>query len=462
MKLFTEWATVLTYRMHQNKLFNRTRGRLASWYAGVMGVILSLSGLATVQTLSYAHWHAVEQELESISGTLHDNLESKLKRPGYIESSVEQALPGLCVVSKNCFNQAELSGRHILGIVQQGNYYLRFFDISSRKIALLGTQPEGLPTALDDAGWQTLKDNGGDRYRQFSLLLKTADGTPWGYMQVGRSLKEYDDHVFSLKLLLVIGLPVAMLLVAVASWWLAGLAIQPIYQSYNQMQQFTADAAHELRTPVATIQATIESVQGASEQETQAALAVVERQNQRLAHLVQDLLLLSRMDRKALAEKHCPCCLNDLLSDLVESLSILEIAAPIKLSTHFKVQEPLIVMGDENQLCRLFSNLITNALHYTPAGGQVDVILERDDHSALVHVQDTGIGIAPAEQSRIFDRFYRVNSDRSRHTGGAGLGLAIAKAIVQAHQGTIQLQSEPGKGSIFSIQIPLKSNFKTI
>ena len=447
--------------MHQNKLFNRTRGRLVRWYAGVMGVILSLSGLATFQTLSYAHWHSVEQELESISGTLHDNLESKLKRPGYVELSVEQALPGLCVVGKNCFNQSELSGRHILGIVQQGNYYLRFFDLSAHKIALLGIQPEGLPTALNDAGWQTLKDNKGDRYRQFSLLLKTADGTPWGYMQVGRSLKEYDDHLFSLNLLLVIGLPVAMLLVAAASWWLAGLAIQPIYQSYNQMQQFTADAAHELRTPVATIQATIESIEGASEQETQEALAVVQRQNQRLAHLVQDLLLLSRMDRKALAEKRRPCCLNDLLSDLVESLSILEIAAPLKLATHFKVQEPLVVMGDENQLCRLFSNLITNALHYTPAGGQVDVIMERDDHSALVHIQDTGIGIAPAEQSRIFDRFYRVNSDRSRHTGGAGLGLAIAKAIALSHQGDIKVQSELGKGSIFTVRLPMEMSFRS-
>lgn len=441
--------------MHQNKLFNRTRGRLAGWYSGVMGVILSLSGLATVQTLSYAHWHAVEQELESISGTLHDNLESKLKRPGYVESSVEQTLPGLCVVGKNCFNQAELSGRHILGIVQQGNYYLRFFNESGHKIALLGMQPEGLPTSLNDAGWQTLKDNKGDRYRQFSLLLKTADGAPWGYMQVGRSLKEYDDHLFSLKLLLAIGLPVAMLLVAAASWWLAGLAMQPIYQSYNQMQQFTADAAHELRTPVATIRATIESVQGASEQETQEALVVVERQNQRLAHLVQDLLLLSRIDRKALAEKHCPCCLNDLLSDLVGGLSILEIAAPIKLTTRFKVQEPLVVMGDENQLCRLFSNLITNAMHYTPAGGMVTVILDRDDHSALVSVQDTGIGIAPAEQVRIFDRFYRVNSDRSRHTGGAGLGLSIAKAIARSHQGDIKIKSELGKGSIFTVRFPL-------
>jgi signal transduction histidine kinase len=442
--------------MYQNQLFNRTRRRLAGWYAGVMGVILSLSGLATVQTLSYAHWHAVEQELGSLSGTLHDNLESKLKRPGQIESSVEQALPGLCVVGKNCSNQAELSGRHILGIVQQGTYYLRFFDASGRKLALLGMQPEGLPIALNDDNWQTLKDNRGDRYRQVSLLLKTADGTPWGYMQVGRSLNEYDDHLFSLKLLLAIGLPVAMLLVAAASWWLAGLAMQPVYQSYSQMQQFTADAAHELRTPVATIQATIESVQGASEPETQAALVVLERQNQRLAHLLQDLLLLSRMDRKALAEKYCPCCLNDLLSDLVESLLTLEIATPIKLTTHFKIQKPLIIMGNENQLCRLFSNLITNALHYTPAGGAVTVILDRDEHFALVHVHDTGIGIAPAEQSRIFDRFYRINSDRSRHTGGAGLGLAIVKAIVQSHHGSIRVESQLSRGSTFTVRLPLK------
>jgi signal transduction histidine kinase len=441
--------------MHQNNLFNRTRRRLAGWYAGVMGIILSLSGLATVQMLAHAHWQAVEQELKSLSGTLHDNLESKLKRPGYIELSVEQALPGLCVVGQTCFSQSEPSGRHILGIVQQGNYYLQFFDVSGRKLALLGMPPAGLSISLGDGNWQILADSRGDRYRQFSLLLKTANGAPWGYMQVGRSLKDYDDHLSSLRWLLAIGLPIAILLVASAGWWLARLAMQPIYQSYYQMQQFTADAAHELRTPVATIQATLESVQGASELETHAALAVVERQNQRLAHLVQDLLLLSRMDRQALVQPYRPCCLDDLLCDLVESLSILRIAAPVTLTTHVKTQEPLLVMGDENQLCRLFSNLITNALHYTLAGGAVTVILERDDHSALVQVQDTGIGIAPADQARIFDRFYRVNSDRSRHTGGAGLGLAIAKAIAQSHHGSIHVESALNQGSTFTVHLPL-------
>ncbi|MBW4545334.1 MAG: ATP-binding protein [Symplocastrum torsivum CPER-KK1] len=112
-------------------------------------------------------------------------------------------------------------------------------------------------------------------------------------------------------------------------------------------------------------------------------------------------------------------------------------------------------MGDEEQFYRLISNLIINAIQYTPAEGQVTVVLDHSDHQALIQIQDTGIGIAPSEQTQIFDRFYRVNSDRSRHTGGSGLGLAIAKAIVQAHQGGLQVHSELGKGSTFTIRLPL-------
>jgi len=225
------------------------------------------------------------------------------------------------------------------------------------------------------------------------------------------------------------------------------------------MQQFTADAAHELRTPIAAIHATVEAIEhtgSLSDQEVQETLGAIKRQNNRLAHLVQDLLLLSRMNQKQLAEKRQPCCLNDLLSDLVESLSVLELAAPIQLATQIQVKELLYVMGDENQLSRLASNLVVNALQYTPDGGIVTVILAREDSQALIYVQDTGIGIAPENQSRIFDRFYRVNSDRSRHTGGSGLGLAIAKTIAQHHQGSIELQSELGRGSTFTIRLPLK------
>jgi signal transduction histidine kinase len=119
------------------------------------------------------------------------------------------------------------------------------------------------------------------------------------------------------------------------------------------------------------------------------------------------------------------------------------------------VHKPLNVIGEEEQLYRLVSNLIVNALQYTPSDGQVTVVLDCSDHHALIHIQDMGIGISRQEQMRIFERFYRVNSDRSRASGGSGLGLAIAQAIVQAHQGSIQVQSELGKGSTFTIRLPL-------
>lgn len=279
-------------------------------------------------------------------------------------------------------------------------------------------------------------------------------------MQIGRSLQEFDDHLATLRLLLAVGLPLSMLMIGGASWCLAGLAMQPVFRSYGQMQQFTADAAHELRTPIATIRATVEAVQNTedlSPEEVQETLGAIARQNHRLAALVQDLLLLSRMDQNKAVEKRQPCCLNDLISDLVESLSVLEIAASIQLTAQIPIKEPLYVTGKENQLSRLISNLIVNALQYTPSGGSVTVTLEPADTHALIQVQDTGIGIAPENQSRIFERFYRISGDRSRQTGGAGLGLAIAKAIAEAHQGSLQVQSELGKGSIFTLRLPLTS-----
>ena len=147
---------------------------------------------------------------------------------------------------------------------------------------------------------------------------------------------------------------------------------------------------------------------------------------------------------------------NDIVNDLVEEFEDLAGAADVTLTSLIQVLSPLSVVGDEEQLYRLVSNLIINAIQYTPAGGQVTVVLSRSDDRALIEIQDTGIGIAPEEQRRIFDRFYRVNSDRSRNTGGSGLGLAIAKAIVQAHQGSIQVQSVLGKGSTFAVRLPLE------
>jgi signal transduction histidine kinase len=262
--------------------------------------------------------------------------------------------------------------------------------------------------------------------------------------------------------MLLLGCPIAVVLVGVSSWWLSGLAMQPVYRSYQYMQQFTADVAHELRTPLAAMEATIEAdlrlYQGSegSPSVDQETITVLQRQTTRLSQLIKDLLLLARIDRRELAGRHQPCCLNNLVSDLVEELAFLAVEAEVQLSLKIQVQRPVYVLGDEGQLYRLVSNLISNAIQATPEGGQVAVILDRVDQHALIQVQDTGVGIALKDQARIFDRFYRVGQERSRRTGGSGLGLPIAQAIARIHRGSIQVKSELGKGSEFTLRLPLQ------
>ncbi|KAF3884936.1 MULTISPECIES: two-component system sensor histidine kinase RppB [Nostocales] len=432
--------------MNQHKLFTQTRLRLAGWYAVVMGFILSLCGLGVYEAIVHAHWETVNRELETVAGTLHDSVENELKQPERLEPSARQLLP-----------EPEPK-RHILGAVHQGNYYVRLLDRSGRVVATAGFEPEKLPVTPGDIVWKTLTDASGNRYHQISLELHTRDRQPWGHMQMGRSLQDVDRYLANVRLALLLGLPLAMILVGGASWWLSELAMLPIYKSYRQVEQFTADAAHELRTPLAATQATVESallMSDLDDKEARDILTTVQRQNQRLTALVTDLLLLARMDRQAVSVKRERCCLNDIVDDLIEELAALAIASQIHLKSEVRKQQILHAIGNEEQIYRLVSNLIVNGIQYTPIGGQVQVILDSDSCHAIIQVQDSGIGIAPHEHKRIFDRFYRVNSDRSRSTGGSGLGLAIAQAIVQAHKGSLSVQSELGKGSIFTVQLPL-------
>ena len=440
----------------QSRLFYLTRWRLASWYALVMGLILSVCGLGVYQAIAHAHWVALEGELNSVAGTLHDSIEQTLKQPGRLEPNTQQLLPDICLAGASLCAQAAASGRHILGAINQGNYYIRLFDSSGRLIALAGVPPEELSLVLDKEVWQTVSDRQGNRYYQISLSLHTQDNRFWGYLQVGRSLKDLDNYLAASKWILGLGLPMAMGLVAVSSWWLAGLAMQPIHKSYQQMQQFTGDVAHELRTPLAALQATVESsfpMQDLSAIEARERQQTIERQINRLSQLVKDLLLLCRMEQKTLPVQLGLCCLNDLIGDLVEEFQYLASRASIKITTNVTERQPLYVTGDEEQLYRLVSNLIVNAIQYTPAGGQVSVMLNSSDRYALIQIQDTGIGIAPKEQTQIFDRFYRVSSDRSRSTGGSGLGLAIAQAIAQNHGGLITVTSQLGVGSCFTVHL---------
>ena len=446
--------------MKQNRLFRRSRWQLASWYTAIISLILLICALGVSEATAHAHRISVNQELESVAGTFHDSLLPVLQQPGKLEPEVKELLPNTCLVGTDCNDSDRLRFLR-LGAIGQDKYYVRLFDLSKNLLAVAGMQPE-FPQVSNQQQWETLIDAQGDRYRQISFLLHTQQGQNWGYLQVGRSLQDFDTYVANVRRVLLIGVPLVMLLVVAASWWLSGLAIRPIYQSYLQMQQFTADAAHELRTPLAAIQAKAQSdlmLPSLSENKAKDTLKTIVRQNKRLSYLVADLLTLCRIDGELSSNvpnrtKQERISLPDLIIEVEEELAALAMASEIKLTSQIKISQPIEVLGDRQQLYRLITNLVTNAIQYTPAGGQVRLSLTEEHHDAVICVRDTGIGIAKKEQKRIFDRFYRVDKARSRSKGGSGLGLAIARAIALAHNGSLEVQSEIGKGSSFTIKLP--------
>lgn len=444
--------------MKRNSLFSQTRITIAFWYAGVMGLILIIFGLGAYQAIKRSYSTEIDRDLQSIAGTLYQSLELQLQQPGRIDSSIEQLLPNLCQLGNRCFSTTSSRTHRNLSAINQNSYYVRLFNSSGRLLAVAGIYPDGLSPDFERKTWQTVSDREENNYRQITLLLHTQNEQDWGYLQVGYSLEEYENLLIRTKKIIILSSIFSLVLVSGASWGLARVAMRPIYESYKQMEQFSADVAHELRTPLATIQSTVESALLTSQLEPSKALKVlkiVERQNLRLIKLVVDLLLLANTQQN-FVRSHCePCCLNDLVEDLIEEFLLIANDNKVTLSYQIQLEESLQISGNCDQLYRLVSNLIDNAIQYTPEGGSVTVILKRSNHQALIQVRDTGIGIARSEQQKIFNRFYRVHSDRSRRTGGSGLGLAISQAIAKAHNGSLSVQSKLGEGSIFSLKLPL-------
>jgi two-component system, OmpR family, Ni(II)-sensor and/or redox sensor kinase NrsS len=451
--------------MNSHQLFRHSRIRLALWYALVMGVILSVSGLGLYRSLVQSNWVAMEREMESIAGTLHDSLEPMLPASEDPTAVLRQILPELCLAGQPCNTNPTLIQRHTTGISDRSTYYIRLFDHQGQLLAFSPNQPPSLPKTLNPMLWQTFRATNGIHYHQFTTILHSAhahhqanEPSPhpsWGYLQIGRTLATLDAETNRIQWILIIGFPITLGFVAVSSWWLSGLAMQPIYQSYQQQQQFTANAAHELRSPLASLLATVEAIlrlPPANQHTIPAMLQTVERQGRRLSHLITDLLFLTSLEQDSSPKPFQPCCLNDLINDLTEEFLELATSANIHLIHQIPDLE-VYVLGNESQLYRLVSNLIANAMQYTPSGGQVVVSLTTRDRIACITVEDTGIGIALVEQTRIFERFYRVDSDRSRKTGGTGLGLAIAQAIAIKHQTRIKVESRVNQGSLFTVEL---------
>ncbi len=228
--------------------------------------------------------------------------------------------------------------------------------------------------------------------------------------------------------------------------------------AFSRQRQFTADASHELRTPLAIVQA--ESTLALRKKRTQddyrRSLELISQEAGHMSAIVGKLLYLARIDAGKDQMNFERINLKELLTDLSSDIEVLAREKGIE----FKLAplEDLTVEGDRVKLEQLFLNLLENAIRYTPSGGSISASIVREDKTAVITVKDTGIGISKEHISHLFERFYRVDKARSRAEGGAGLGLSICKYIAEVHKGKIEVESQLGKGSTFSVSLPLVEN----
>ena len=244
--------------------------------------------------------------------------------------------------------------------------------------------------------------------------------------------------------------------------------MKELADSYNAMaekienfdhsrSQFVSNASHELKTPLATMKLLLENLiyQPDMPRELQAEfMQDMNHEIDRLTDIITDLLTLTQMDSHDTVLKPEALDLSALTEETLHTLRPAADKAGVTLLTDIAPEVRL--NGDRTKLTQVIYNLTDNAVKYTPEGGEIRVSLSLQGHSAVLSVSDNGIGIPPEEQPHIFDRFYRVDKARSRATGGTGLGLSIVRQLVQLHGGTVALTSEPGKGSTFTVTLPLQ------
>jgi signal transduction histidine kinase len=236
--------------------------------------------------------------------------------------------------------------------------------------------------------------------------------------------------------------------------------ISRLETSFAGLRRFTADASHELKTPLTVLRADVERAMMESSHPTERMIALEEslQEVRRMTDLVESLLTLARADEGRFDLHREPVELGPLVQEVYETALILGEAQGVTVNLPFTAD--VIVMGDRTRLRQLFLNLVTNAIKYTPAGGKVELGVGRHPDNVTFAVRDTGIGISAADFPHIFERFWRADRVRSRMSerGGFGLGLAISQWIAQAHGGTLTASSRLGRGSLFTVTLPLASD----
>ncbi|MDR3564890.1 MAG: HAMP domain-containing sensor histidine kinase [Negativicutes bacterium] len=286
------------------------------------------------------------------------------------------------------------------------------------------------------------------------LYYKTPLQDQAGTLLVFEDLESRENMLRILVIALAVTGLVCLLLSLLGSLFLASRALVPIQKAWQQQKDFIADASHELRTPLTVIRTNLEIV--LQNQDEPVAnqnkwLNNIKEESEHMAELLNSLLFLARADSQQQFMDKDPFALDQMASQAAEAFKL--IAEAKQVSFNVVLNDRITVVGDEARIKQVLGLLVDNALRHTSSGGTVSLEILQTAKTATIIVADNGEGIAPEHLDKIFDRFYQV--DQSRFKGGAGLGLAIAKWIVESHGGRIQVASVPGAGTKFTIELPL-------
>lgn len=308
-----------------------------------------------------------------------------------------------------------------------------------------------LAVAAGESRDEPIQQVRGDDADYRMALRRLDDG---GYLVVGRSLRLVEHQLETLRLLFVTGGLIGLGVSLMSGFWLAGRTLGPIRRALESQRQFISDASHELRTPLAIAKANNALLLDEPEVTIESRLDQAEAVAAELDHLtvlVGDLTTLARADEGRANLLLEPLDLGELTEEVVRDMGALADVLGVGLTSEIS---PARVNGDRARLRQLLVILIDNSLKYAAEGGTVHVRCAPDGGRVELSVTDDGVGIAPADQKRIFERFYRADSERTRSKGGTGLGLAIGKWVAEAHGGRIAVESTPGKGTTFRVRLP--------
>ena len=448
-------------------MFQTTRRRLAIWYTAVTAVLLLVFATGF-------YFYVRNTLIDRIDDTLNHVVEV-VERTLVIEPLTS---PTTGAKTKSQVN-IQASFRDSTDAVEDDHIDLEWFSPTGELLWSTLSEPLNIPIHANRTGetvWVINNKLQSENYSLRQVTQRVEIGRQvLGYLRVSHPWFEVTKPIHQLIIDLILGASLTLICVAAIGWLLSGLAMKPVRESYGRLKQFTADASHELRNPIATIQTNVQVALAEPDIEPQQhqQLQVIERLTRRLGRLVDDLLFLARQDSGIVQQQWVDVPLDALLIEVIEEQLAIATTQNLSLSLEIvdrlNTEDNFTVLGDWDQLARLFTNLVSNCVQYTPSGGKIVVELQLAAKSkrtspmlnpALqVKITDTGIGISPEALPHIFDRFYRADPARThRSAAGSGLGLAIAKAIVENHGGQIHIDSQLDQGTAITVTLPARKS----